>query len=46
MRGREPVYSIALPETNQATAVTGLLGYMTTQLGEDLLRIAPPKNGG
>ncbi len=41
-RGDDSVYSITLTEANQVTAVSTLLGYMATQLGVDLRRIAPP----
>jgi hypothetical protein len=46
MRGDDPVFSITLGGANQATAVGALLRYMSTQLDQDLRRIAPPSGNG
>jgi hypothetical protein len=46
---REPVpdavYAISIGTVNQAQNVQALLGYMESQLGEDLARLVPPSEG-
>jgi len=42
----EPVYSIELTPLNQGPAVGTLLGYMRSQLADDLMQLMPPEATG
>ncbi len=42
----EAVFSLELTTVNQASAVRALLGYMASQLNDDLKRLIPPGGGG